>query len=406
MNGKVLEYYFEPEELEGREPKAPSRSAVVTATLTPAEPAVSEQHPSKPAPEPTHAPPRDAVVLPPVDDVRPEHELVSVHALGQYAFCPRSAVLAQETGDSAEPDEPPPRLDYLPCYDLARIDEALSTRLRWAALALAVTGLAAVASLRGWLVRDPWTFYGAFAVFAPALVWLARLVGDVARLQARRLEALRADGAELLTTVRGVTSIRWWELVRGGYEAASYELPFRHPELPLAGSPWRVLEHGSLRIPVLKSGSDKLGPAPGRVFAKNELRVAAYAMLLEAMGHKTPFGVVLPAGSTRGLAVPVTESAKADVRRVLGEMSETLRLSRSGQAEPRVPAEASRCLACPHGYPERLTVLEDRPSGVGKKLLVLRRQSGEAYHCVCGDRFGSAPPHGEALRLGLHAPIV
>jgi hypothetical protein len=37
----------------------------------------------------------------------------------------------------------------------------------------------------------------------------------------------------------------------------------------------------------------------------------------------------------------------------------------------------------------------------GKRLLLLEQVDGRRFHCTCGDRFGSAPPHKKSLRLAL-----
>lgn len=90
--------------------------------------------------------------------------------------------------------------------------------------------------------------------------------------------------------------------------ASQFNSPLRHPELPLEGNPWRVLQYGNLRIPVILSGTSKLGPKPGSVFPRYQLRLAAYALQLSVADHiRAPYGLVFPANSAQGLAIPLDQ---------------------------------------------------------------------------------------------------
>lgn len=336
-----------------------------------------------------------------------KHDLLSVHALGQFEFCSRSGIYSAEHVDDTDFDEPPPRLDYLPNFDLELIEEQLSRLLRQVPLGLLAAVMLVLAMVGGVALRRRGLFYGSFAAFALGLLWFIELVRKILVLGWRRMAAKRAALTEPSPTVTTIQAVNWWSLLKAGFEPATYRRPFRHPELPLEGRPWRVLERGSQRIPVIKSDARKLGDTRYTVYAKHELRLAAYAMLLGATEHiEVPYGVVFPADSHRGLAVPITPELRQRVIDRLRTSLELLHQSQSGVAEPRPPKQRKKCLRCQLGQPVPLSNAEiAKAREAGERLLVLQKSIGRTYHCACGDRFGSAPPHGRILQLGLAVKV-
>ena len=431
MSSDEFEYFFEPEELE---PFLGTRSAKADG-LDPTEPTGPEpasrsepEIPRKADSEVDEIPVRPKPVIdkpieslresstpsseahagaapePAVDQVRTSvRRLLSVHALGQFVYCPRSAILAAEIGDETDIDEPPPRLDYLPNFDLERIEEYLSKFIRRLLLALFLVAGLTLLMVAGLVQANRLLFYPAFAVFLPCLMWLLHLAGAVLQLSLRRRAALRAELREPDPRIEGISVVNWWSMLKAGFEPVSYERPFRHPELPLEGNPWRVLERGSLRIPVVRSGSDRLGERNNHVFPKHQIRLAAYAVLLETMGHvEVPYGLIFPADSVTGLAIPITRALQEEATRRLDHFSQILLRSQNGESEPSPPRDRRRCEKCRHGAPTPITadaIKQARTAGT--PVLVLQQPGGRGYHCVCGDRFGSAPPHGQSIKLGL-----
>ena len=309
-----------------------------------------------------------------------------------------------EQGDDTDVDEPAPRLDFLPNFDLARIEERLSEVLRTLGLAL-VLSLAAPAGLVYGLVRQHSVVaYAALAATGLCWLWLGDVGWALVVLLRRRQAARVARSEEPELTLDRIASVNWWSLLKAGFEPVNYERPFRHPELPLEGSPWRVLERGSLRIPVVRSGGRRLGDAKHTLYPKHELRLAAYAMLLEAIEHVTvPYALIFPADSHRGLAVPISQSLRERVAQQLEGALDLVAKSHRGDSEPRPPRERQRCAGCRLGEPIRINDTEVMQQVIaGTRLLLLQRPAtGERFHCACGDRFGSTPPHRRILRLGL-----
>lgn len=428
MSSDEFEYFFEPEEL-GLSLDANSaesdhfedpESTVDAEPVSHNEPKTDksaesdvEKIPTPPKPDPVaplqrfRAPATaDAGTSPerPVDQARTNvRRLLSVHALGQFEYCPRSAILAAEIGDESDIDEPPPRLDYLPNYDLERIEEYLSKYIRRLLLGLFLVAGLTLVMIAGLVQANRVLFYPAFAGFLPCVMWLMHLVGAVLQLSLRRRAALRAELREPDPRVEGITAVNWWSMLKAGFEPVRYERPLRHPELPLEGNPWRVLERGSVRIPVAYSGSDRLGERDNHVFPKHRIRLAAYALLLESMGHvEVPYGIVFPVDSVSGLAIPITRALQEEATRRLDNFSQILLRSQNGECEPNPPRDRRRCEKCRHGEPTLITpdaITQARTAGT--PLLVLQQAGDREYHCLCGDRFGSAPPHGRSIKLGL-----
>ena len=333
--------------------------------------------------------------------------LHSVHALGQYVFCVRSAILAAEKGDERDIDEPPPRLTFLPNFDRERIEEMLSLCLKRFALAcVLVLGLIGSMTLSAIEQKTLQFSLAALALFL-GLLWSAHLMTCIVQLTLRRMAAIRAEAREPEPSFEDTQHVNWWSMLKVGFEAIRYQRQFQHPELPLEGSPWRVLQKGSKRIPVIRTGGDRLGPAKGTLYPKHEVRLVAYALLLEADGNlEVPYGLVFPADSPRGLAFAITDELRNRVVRLLQGFERKLDESQQGNNQPGLPDNRNRCANCDYGKPELTTAREVTSARkAGEQIVILQNRSDAIYHCDCGDRFGSAPPHRDAVRKGLRAVL-
>lgn len=332
---------------------------------------------------------------------------MSVHVLGQFAFCNRAGIYSAENGDETDVDEPQPNWGYLPNFDLERIEEQLSKLLGHSLLLLLIVLIFVLAMVGGVAIENRRIFYPALVGAFFAVNSLLNAIGGVLTLLWRRAAARRAQQLEPDPTIDRIQSVNWWSLLKAGFEPVTYQRQFRHPELPLEGSPWRVLERGSLRIPVIKSGAGKLGDAKHTIYPKHELRLAAYAMLLEATEHvRVPYGVIFPADSHLGLAIPITESLREQVVEHLERANDLLVRSQRGESEPRPPADRKRCVNCRLGEPVPISDTEIRGAKKTRiPLLILAGGGDRKYHCLCGDRFGSAPAHRQIIQLGLRSTV-
>ena len=341
------------------------------------------------------------------DDEESERRLtfrrISVHALGQLAFCPRSAVLALERGNQEDPEEQIPRLDYLPNFDLARIEEVLKRQIRWLVVAVSFLAMMIVPLVFGMWWGEPVVTYATLGIVVGLLWWIANLTEDVWILAKRRHDALHATAKEPSPRIDAVQEINWWEMIRAGFEPAKYERPFLHPLLPLEGSPWRVLERDSLRIPVIQSHAQRLGNRKGEIFEKHRVRLAAYALLLESIDQvQSPYGLVFLNDDHHGLAVPIKQHDKDNAHESAERFRLLLKQMDAGEAEPARPENESHCRSCPYGQPVPLSDAEESDLiAAGESVLIILDRSDRRFHSACGDRFRWIPPHASSIRRKL-----
>lgn len=333
--------------------------------------------------------------------------LLSVHALGQYVFCVRSAILAAETGDQRDIDDPLSRFTYLPNFDRERIEEMLSAKITQLAFFLLYGVCLAVLMKMGLAEQNRWVFYPSLIAFLGLACWSLDILVRIFDLALRRRAAIRAEAREPEPTITEIEPVNWWSMLAAGFEPARCQQPFQHPELPLEGAPWRVFERDSRRIPVIKSGSHQLGVRRGELFPKHQVRLVAYALLLEATSHiEVPYGLVFPVDSPHGLAFPITDELRGRCLNLLAEFDQTLVHSQQQDSQPTLPENRNRCSGCDYGKPIPTTPKEiDNDLKAGRQLVVLQSQEGNLYRCQCADRFGSAPPHVTTIRKRLTAVV-
>ncbi len=333
--------------------------------------------------------------------------LISVHALGQYVFCRRSAILAIEAGDQSDKDEPLPRITYLPNFDREKIEELLSAKITqfgfFLFYLLCLIGLLSI----GLGKQNRLVFYPSLLSFLVLAACTIETLVSIFILVARRRGALHTEARELDLNIEKIEPVNWWSMLNAGYETIRYERPFQHPELPLVGAPWRVLQRGSQRIPVIKAGGHRLGSSKQKLYPKHEVRLVAYALLLESASHiQVPFGLVFPADSPYGLAVPITDVLRVRAKKMLQDLEQTLNESQLRGMHPEMPGNRSRCTDCELGRPQSITESDVKNARkANEQLVVLKHHSGRLFRCQCADRFGSTPPHRETNRLQLTALI-
>jgi len=320
---------------------------------------------------------------------------VSVHALGEFRFCPRAGVNAHEAETPEQETDYAP-LDYLPKYEVAAVERELNDRLDlvWVLLVCIVGSLAGGVLLR--LVTEAPVFWAGVGGAAAFGVLLARLIVSVLTLAERLTQARAAAPGRPPEGLTGDYPVNWWRLLADGFESQRRQEPLFDRGLGLVGSPWRVLARGDLRVPVVRC------PDKGQaVWPKHRTRLAAYACLLaEQEGGRAPYGVILFGGAYDGVAVPVDSTALAEMKRTLREARRHI----ESDATPPVPTHLlSRCLGCPHGKPVAFRAGRSEFTRRDGPLVArpARDRRGVWRHSRCGDRYGWTPPHRVAELLGL-----
>ncbi len=327
---------------------------------------------------------------------------------GQYVFCLRSAILSAEKGDQRDVDEPLPRFTYLPNFDREKIEEMLSAKITQLGFFVLYGVCLVVLMKMGLEEQKRWVFYPSFLALFGLSFWSLNVIVCIIDLAIRRRAAIRAEAKEPEPNITSIQRVNWWSMLKAGFEPIIYERPFQHPELPLEGSPWRVLQRGSCRIPVIKSGSRQAGRARReKLYPKHQVRLVAYALLLESTGHiEVPYGLVFPVDSPHGLAFPITAELRERCIRLLYEFERKLARIAT-RKHPAATARESKSL-CEVRLWETDSDNSQRSRNArksGQQLVVLQHRSGELYRCECADRFGSAPPHGLTVRKGLTAVV-
>ena len=260
---------------------------------------------------------------------------VRVRTLGEFVFCPRAGLLSHASADEEdEPTDERMNLNFLPEYSLTLIEEQLAVQLRrlthWAAWAAGGLFLVVVAV---WNELPP-VVPLALAVPTILCVWKSlHALSAVVTLGDRRREALSATPTEPPADLTDDTPVRWWELLKAGFESVPYLEPLFDGELALAGKPWRALKKGSLRIPVVRLPADNYHAGRYWVYEQHRVRLAAYALLLAACeGGQTPYAVVLFGGSYEGVAVPIISATTVIAK--LDELRRGLDLEKMGIPTP------------------------------------------------------------------------
>jgi len=325
---------------------------------------------------------------------------LGVHVLTEFIFCPLAGMQAYEGrgDDSGELADAPARLDYLPDYDAAQIEEELDevrNRLYKAALGIiAVWGAIYLASF----------FDTATAVLIglgslTGLPWVKRqCVGYLVLHQRLRL-AQRAVGSEPDPNLGAVQQVNWWELVKAGWEPFAPPEPIFDASLGISGRPWRILRRGALAVPVFRK---RFGDR--KIHFQHAVRIAAYAHLLETCERaKVPYGVIMYGDGYDGESVPLTPSAVRGVEEGLAAARQLIAEFEGTPFPPPPPKNQSVCRGCPLGRP-RLWRPGRSTTMLGKVKLATFLTYGrnhKSYHSDCGDRYRWVPPHAKAIDLGL-----
>ena len=330
----------------------------------------------------------------------PDAPWIGVHVLSEFMFCPRAGIIAFEESpdDTGQELDRAPRLDYLPDFEVALIEQGLRDawdRISTVALWSFAGGLLIVGgSFFVWLglafLLLPGGWYASQSLLRDfAAVW---------ELHRRLATAERAVAAEPDPSSEELQAVNWWNLLKAGFTPVEYEEAHADPELRVAGRPWRVLHKGSLRIPVFRK---RRGEA--ELYPQHFARMAAYCHVLAAAeGGESPYGIVLFGDGYDGATVPDTSQHRETFFHALRKARRHLKALAVRKWTPE-PPPATYCRGCPCGKPRRYVpgYSEAVLSGVRISASPRRGNNGKLYHSTCGDRFDWAPPHEWAEDKGI-----
>ena len=321
---------------------------------------------------------------------------LSVASISESVFCPRAGILTLESRVDERSEEP--AFDVTAIYEL-HVLEAAIVRTVWliaAGLAGAVILVFATHKLVQATHEVVWLFSLGFA--GRLTMFLGRQVVSLLQLLDKRQSAQKAHCNKPDPHSLELQKVTWWGLLNLGFESVQYPKALVDPELDVAGRPWRVLRHGSLRIPAFRTRSTADLPSQQSI-----AKIIAYCHLLEACeGFDSPYGIVLMGDTYRGFAVPNRGTFQAIFVDAAKNFRRIATASKHQHSDPPPPAQQQKCSDCPWGKPRLVslgkpTTQHERPI----KPHVLRKWT-KRYHCDCGDRFQWKPPHKEnqSLREG------
>jgi hypothetical protein len=224
-------------------------------------------------------------------------------------------LIASESGRDEGDEEPNlgPRLDLLIDYNEHRFIEAMQQS--WGEIRLWLT-LMALALLIVMLAGSLHSLTSAVILSLPVFILLAKCWDTLANIIAlvREQALYRAAPALVIDLERTeVKRLSWWSLRKAGFDCNKPPEPFDSPAGDIAGKPWRLLRKGSLTIPVIRrrQGSSEWG-------TQHEVRLSAYCNLIEkCTGGEAPFGVILFAGTSDCVIIPINKARQTTYERAL-----------------------------------------------------------------------------------------
>lgn len=334
----------------------------------------------------------------------PSDQKIGVHVLSEYVFCPRAAVIASESNGDGGDEEPNlgPRLDLVIDYHEHTFVEAL--KLAWGETRLWVTLLAAgvfIVMIVGYLT----SVATSLVLSLPVFILLARCwetVKQIAALVRAQRQYRNAPDVVIDQHASDIRNLSWWSLRKAGFECSKAPDRFEVPNCRVVGKPWRLLKKGGLMIPVIRRrrGSLQWG-------AQHEVRLSAYCDLIEkCTGGEAPFGVVLFSGTDSCVVIPNNKIRQETYKEALKHAIRLMAPPNDGP--PTSPPSDDRCSGCVNGKPRLFqpgksdTVLDGKPlSACTANSVYPDGNFRGAFHSICGDRFRWAPPHQDAIALGI-----
>lgn len=313
---------------------------------------------------------------------------VSVHAIAEYAFCPRAGLLAYEN-KRADDDDEPPAFDILPRFELEAIEKALvEKKQEFVKLLYIFLGLAIGGPVAG-KFQQP----AILVLLGVGMVFLSyrilRIAWDVVELLKRRQQALSSRCLEPDPYSEDMQSVNWFGLLNLGFESQRLQDSLRDPDWRFDGRPWRILRRGSLVIPVFRTRSVQEAPHDQQL-----AKIMAYCRLVRAcFGPECPYGIILTGEDYSGFVVPNHPRYRKRFHDSLVALRQ-LALAADNRSEGNVPPNERACVGCPLGEPRSVSLgLRVHRFGAPVPVRRVGQSEGKDYHCDCGDRFEWKPPH-------------
>lgn len=338
--------------------------------------------------------------LPPPPDLTAADDDPDVNAstLAEYVFCPRAGVLTHEGGFSTQ-DEELPSTALLPWYEQDAIEEAY-TRSSYLLFALPI-GFVALLVIMSLFFLGELVYPLLLLVMIGAWLWLTHWAFVRWReLGKRRLAAKLAVPCHPDPHLHKKQSVDWWGLLRAGYDVDRPEATLRDAQWKVKGRPRRVLQKGSMRIPV-----HRIKKTEGPIAPQHIVRAMVYCHLIEtAEGKNSPFAVILYGNTYQGTTIPNSPKYRELFYTALPRVRNQIKKSAARESDPLEPLDSSICSKCPYGKPRSVELGEKTMCDDKELDPILLTNGRKLFHCTCGDRFKWLPKHNRNRRLRLVQP--
>ena len=318
---------------------------------------------------------------------------VTASTIAEFTFCPRAGILTHEGGFS-DPEEELPSLALLPWYEQEAIEEAYTHAL-YVLFSFPVGLLVAVIILSLLMLGH---FLYPFLLIALLVGWgifAWRAFRRWREIGERRLAARLATECNPVPGKNAFQPVDWWGLLLAGYEVRRPEAPLHDERWRLSGKPRRILDKGTLSIPV-----HRIRKPEGPILPQHIVRVMAHCHLIERTeGADSPFAVILFGNTYQGMTVPNTSENRERFHNALERARTAIIESDAGDRQPPEPVTGNACSSCHFGHP-RPVALEDKTMRYEEPLdPVLFHNGKKVFHCDCGDRFHWKPKHERTRKM-------
>lgn len=318
----------------------------------------------------------------------PGEPWLSVHAIAEYAFCPRAGLLAYEN-KRGDVDDEPPAFDTLPAFELQAIEAEIGRRRQMLFRWLYALVVATITSPIATHYRQYWLLVLGFVAMAFISYQALNTVLNLVELFRRRSIAMAGRCPEPDPTSEHLQSVNWFGMLNLGFESQILKESLRDMDWQFDGRPWRVLRKGSLSIPVFRTRSPQEQPNEQHI-----TKIMAYCRLSTfGFGPECPYGIVITGDDYSGFAVPNHPSFRKKFHDSLVELRHLSHAS-DQRSEGVIPIDERKCTNCPLGRP-RLVSIGERIHRFGAPVQVHRSKGlrGDDVHSDCGDRFQWTPPY-------------
>lgn len=336
--------------------------------------------------------------------------MIGVHSLSEFEFCPRAGIISfGEQSDDPGMERSVSHLDYLPFYELKKLDEEFDRILLRIKIKSAIGLIFLLFAGVGYVLSAFWLSFLILIFLGLLAVQFTKDLKRAWELDSIRNQFIKAPALRLNLENPMPEYVDWRSLLKGNFDIHKNTDVYHDQKLNIRGRPRKILKRGNLWIPVFFASRK---PKPRRensdlpqhqVYQQHYVRIAAYCRLIEAnTDFQSPFGIVVFARDYRAIAIKNNRQCREAMERSLTRAREFLNHPNHNRTAAK-PSSTALCFGCHYGRP-----IPHRP---GESELIHLGTVVEArshiaqhdhVHSHCGDMFPpEIPRHENAIKLNL-----